>query len=50
MCHHYESERLTEYELAYDAEDAETDDEDEAELEEEDEFEEIDPAVPPADD
>jgi hypothetical protein len=48
MCHHYESERLTEYELAYDAEDAETDDE--AELEEADELEETDPAVPPADD
>jgi len=48
MCHHYESERLTEYELAYDAEDAETDDE--AELEEADELEETDPTVPPADD
>ncbi|WP_161972971.1 hypothetical protein [Halostella pelagica] len=50
MCHHYESERLTEYEFAYETEKEESDDDEVADLDESEEFDEIGPAVPPADD
>ncbi|WP_255458957.1 MULTISPECIES: hypothetical protein [Halostella] len=43
MCHHYESDYLTEREPAYEPET-------EADEEEDDDLEEVDPVVPPAND
>ena len=49
MCHHYESDYVSEREPAYEPEDEV--DEEEVDIDEGDEdLEEVDPAVPPADD